>query len=193
MLLRLAILDRTTPDLTRARSFVIEGIKDGFTASQFFDVRDGVLDAVVLDGDFSGEGGEGVLEAHLVEVNESGGEREVRQALFAASRAAGECCPLRFQALTDAAGKRYRLDLRARDFEGSLRLSLAARTARGEGGLAINGRPQPANLNLDASGAALYPLRNAPRVSLWWLMLGFAVIDACVGFILHSLMTARRT
>jgi hypothetical protein len=193
MVTRLAILDTTTPELTRSRRFPIENISNGFTGSQLFDVREGALDGIVLDGEFSGECREAVLEARLIELEADGREREVRQGLHAASRNRAACCEVRFSALPESAGKRYRLDLRTRDFDASLRLSLAAETARGGGGLTINGRPQSANLRLEPSGASFHPLRNAPRVSLWWLMLGCAVIDGAVGLVLHSLITAKET
>jgi hypothetical protein len=189
MLLRLAVLDSTMPELTRGASFAIEGVGEGFTASQILDVRDDGFEEIRLDGQVTGVGRDGVLEARLMEIAETG-EQEVRQALYAVSRAAGSCCRLPFHELAESAGKRYRVDLHARGFDGTLRLSLRAMAARAPGGLVINGHRQPANLIVEPGGAALYPLPNAPRVRLWWLLLGFAVIDGSVAFVLFCLMTS---
>lgn len=192
MVIRLAILDNTVPDLTRGSSFTIRSLAGGFTASQTFDVEDDGLEGIGLDGDVSGEGRDAILEARLVELPTEGGEREVRQAIVSLARSRGDCCALRFRALMDSAGRRYRLDLRSRDFDGTLQLALRARPARGEGGLVLNGAPQPANLAIEPIGAALYPLKGAIRLSLWWLLAGFAVVDGAVAFIIYALAVGVR-
>jgi hypothetical protein len=191
MVLRVVILDSTVPALTRpSGAFMIRGITNGFSASQFVEAEDDGFEGVRLEGEIGGDGRDAILEARLVELPGEGGEREARQALFAASRSQGECCVLRFPPLTDSAGRRYRLDLRARDFDGSLQLALRALPARGSGGLIVNGDPQPANLDLEPLGAALYPLKGAIRVNLWWLLVGFAVVDGAVASIVYALLTA---
>jgi hypothetical protein len=189
MVVRLAILDRTAPQLVWGSStFLIENIQDGLVASQALDVRTNGLNAIRLEGEVTGEGREGILEARLIELLDDGGEREVRQAIFAASRTGGECCLLRFGPIADTAEKSYRLDLVGRDFDGSLRLALRGKPTRETGGLVLNGRPQQANLVLETEGAAIYTLRGSPRINLWWVMALFAVIDGAVGFIIYSLL-----
>ena len=194
MLLRNAILDRTAPQLlSGSTSFLIQDVHNGFRASQELEVRTGGLSAIRLDGEVSGEGREGILEARLIEQRTDGGEREVRQAIFAASRSAGDCCLLRFEPVAESAEKTYQITLVGRDFDGSLTVALRARPTREIGGLVLHGRPQQANLILETHGAAAHTLPGAPRINLWWVMACFAVIDGAVACILYALLTGSLT
>ncbi len=188
--IRFAVLDVVAPDVVRGASpFLIQNIAQGTSASQTFEARSNGLERIRLDGVVTGDG-RGVLDARVVEIWAPGDERPLRQAEVELSTAADRCCEIRFAPLRDSARRRYRVEILARELAPGQQLSLWALTARDEGGLAINGRTQPANLKFDLGDVAVGPLQGSARVSLAVLMGCFALVDASVAYLLFLLLTS---
>jgi len=165
------------------RPFLIQRIPNGTTLSQSLNVQTNSLDTIELEGAVSGPAQLGSIDATLVELSDDATERHVR---LASVRVVDTCCTIAFQPVQDSAARRYRLDLRIRDFGASAPLSLWAVPLDHISGLTVNGRPQAARLELTGSATAstaLSRLRGPAarrEISLGWLLAFFAVLDAAI-------------
>lgn len=174
----------STP-VSGGRPFLIQRIPNGTTFSQPLDVRANGLEVIELSGTVVGATRSGYIDATLVELSAKGMERQVRQAHLTLSRT---CCAIAFQPVEGSAGRRYRLDLRIRDFDPAATLSLAAVPVREGGGVTINGRVQAATLQLSASaveGTAVarlwYGSTKSVPLSFRWFLMALIAFDAAVG------------
>lgn len=174
------------PALDRGgRPFPIQRIPNGTSLSQPLDVRANGLDLLELPGTVAGPAQSGAIDVTLVELLEDGTERQVR---LAEVQVRETCCTIAFQPLQDSAGRRYRLDLRIRDFDSSSPLSLWAVPLGRQGDrLTINGRRQAARLELSGSateGTAVARLRRtSPKrryLSFGWFLTQLVVLDAAI-------------
>jgi hypothetical protein len=187
--IRLGALGVIAPDVVRgARRFAIENIPEGTVVTQSFEARANGLEIVRMAGVVAGEG-HGAVDAWLIEEWSPGDARVVRRGTIDV-RAGEPCCTARFSPIRDSQRRRYRLELSVRDLMPTLRLSLNAVPTRRPGGLVLNGRRQFANLTFGAGDTDLGPVRGAPRFPAPVLMGVFAVIDAALGFLFYTLLTA---
>lgn len=166
------------------RPFLIQRIPNGTTISQPLDVTANGLDIIELSGTVAGPVQSGSFDATLVELLDDGTERLVG---LASGRVVKTCCRIAFQPLQSSAGRRYRLDLRIRDFDSSAPLSLWAVPVEEGGGLTINGRRQAATLTFSGSateGTAVARLwsgsPNRTHLSLPGLLMFLIVLDVAV-------------
>lgn len=193
--IRLLILDRTVPGFLRGGdAFTISNVSAGSTIGQEFEAAARGLDSVAVHGVVSGAG-RGYMDAVLFEMWNAG-ERQVRRASIELNSDSPACCVWTFEPVNNSNDRSYRLELTTRDFGPDLRLGFRAVPVRDEGGLTVNGHPQRANLVLDAGGTPLARMKGEPRISLWFLIACFTVIDAataCVIYILWRRVTAPAT
>jgi hypothetical protein len=190
---RFVILNSTTPELTRGgRAFPVDGGgADGSVFSQTFDVRSGGLEAIRFEADTTAAGpAGGGIDVRLLGVDADGSELPLRSGRIAVS-SDEDCCVFRFAPFSGSARRRYRLELQLIGGEGG-GPALRAVAARDVGGLAINGRPQPANLVIAADGAELAPLRGARRVPLSGVLATFALVDGTLLFLVYALVVRPR-
>jgi hypothetical protein len=114
-------------------------------------------------------------------------ERVVRLADMTVTAHERECCTVRFDPVPDSARRRYRLEMTLRATDAAAHVSWRATRARGAGGLAINGHPQAANLDITVTGARLALPPGAPRFPVSVLAACLLPVDVAVVALAFSL------
>ena len=195
----LAFVDTTTGPLDRTGSpFQLHNIPAGAAITQRLEVSANGLDEIRLDGEVTPGRGPAVLNAQLVEIEDTGTAiGVVRSARVELAPGATACCVIRFEPVRDSRWRLYRLEVSVADLNGR-QLTLSAVPGPVTGRLTINGRRQSAFLVFrteatEGTGLARLQMTSPGRgVGLAVLALIYNVVIAAAVHLLTTASDPRR-